>query len=75
MSHRCVSVIVIDTIDLTETLCYQFSFVLGDIACSILFCLENPLGADYICIWWCLLKSPGACGLQCGQFILDGFFP
>src|SRR5713226_2562282 len=75
MSHRCVSIIIIDAIDLTETLCHQSSFVPGNVACGILFGLENPLGANYVCIWWCLLKSPGAGGLQCGQLFLDRLFP
>ncbi len=74
MSHRCISIIIINTIDLTETLCHQSSFVLGDVTCSVLFGLENPLGANYIRIWWCLLKSPGASSLQCGQLFLDHLF-
>src|SRR5258708_24434082 len=75
MSHRCVSIVIIDTIDLTETLCHQSSFVPGDVARSILFGFEDPLGTNYIRVWWCLLKSPGASGLQCGQLFLDRFFP
>ncbi len=48
MSHRCVSIIIIDAIDLTETLCHQSSFVLGDVAHSVLFGFEDPLGTDNI---------------------------
>src|SRR5216684_2878623 len=75
MGHRCVCVIIVDASDLAETLGYQTCFVPGDIAHSVLLCLEDPLGTDYICMSWCFFKSPGSSCLQHYQLLLDGFFP
>jgi hypothetical protein len=50
--HRCIGVVVIDTINLTETLCHQASLESGDDACGILLGLEDLLGADDIHSWW-----------------------
>ena len=75
LGHRCVCIVIIDASDLAETLGYQSSFVPGNVAHGVLFGLENPLGPYDIRSGWCFLKSPGSCGLQSGQFFMDGFFP
>src|SRR5712671_6410780 len=62
-SHRCVCVVVIDAIDLAEPLCNQPRFKASDDACGVLFGFEDPLGADDICSWWCLLQDPSPSGL------------
>src|SRR3984893_6168212 len=48
---------------------------MGDVPCGVLLRLENPFGADNVCPWRGLLKSPSSGFLQCRKFLLDGFLP
>src|ERR1700730_18092670 len=48
---------------------------MGDVPCGVLLRLENQFGADNVCPWRGLLKSPSSGFLQRCKFLLDGFLP
>src|SRR6266403_4971587 len=58
--YRCVSVVIIDLVDLAEAFCHQPHFVSDDCARGVLLRSENPLGTNDVSSWWRLLKSPCA---------------
>jgi hypothetical protein len=70
-----VGVEIVNPLYLAEPLCYKPSFVAHDLARGVLLCLENPLGADDICSWWCMFEGPSAGCAQGGELLSNGLLP
>ena len=70
-----IGIEVIYPLNLAEALCNEPSFVAHNFAQGILLGLENPLGANDICSWWCMLESPGAGCANGVELFTNGLLP
>jgi len=59
MGHRCISLLVIDTIYLGEALCNQLDFILINFSCSVSLYFENPLATHNVPVLGPLNYVPG----------------
>ena len=76
MSDRSVGFIVVNAIDLGETMHDEMSFILIDLACSVLLYFEDPLAINDIDpFWWVRYDVPRVSFSKAFEFGIDHLFP
>ena len=73
LGNWCKGVEIVNAWYLGEPLGNEVGLVSDDIACGVLFGLEDPFGPNNVGFSWGLNKLSSSCFLDCFKFLMDSF--